>query len=207
MINAWGIRLTARARVSCGDIIFCLGDFAQYYADERIAIKKPFCTRTVCSIEASPRLNYYKTVPEAAFLLAQYGFLDRDSLGKVVEATTTDLDAREFVKDEIAIARLQSQGWNSCPLAELIRQDLEKADALFGYDAFWEAPQTDASRDLLFAKTTAEVPGPADVPLLVRRTAGASERAERAATFKSDRAQQSEKGTFQSPDPEQVAFA
>ena len=76
------------------------------HVDERIAIKQPFrrgegegggdpsSQRRAAAAAAawrSPRMNYYKTVPEAAFLLAQLGFLDRDSLRRVVDATNREI--------------------------------------------------------------------------------------------------------------------
>ena len=57
------------------------------HEDERIALKTP-----LEGLEApSPRLNYYKTVPEAAFMLAQYGFLTRESLQHVVYSTYCEM--------------------------------------------------------------------------------------------------------------------
>lgn len=64
--------------------------------DERIAIRRPFGSAIGASGEASDtwrsrRLCYYKTTPEAAFLLAQHGFLTRDALKKVVDATRREM--------------------------------------------------------------------------------------------------------------------
>ena len=59
------------------------------HEDARIVIKEPF---KACRVGWScPRVVYYKTVPEAAFVLAQLGFLGRDSLRYFVETTRREM--------------------------------------------------------------------------------------------------------------------
>ena len=161
---------------------------APLHSDERVAIRRPFDRADAWR---SPRFNYYKTVPEAAFLLAQHGFLGRAAVRRVAIATRREIEgdgARHFSQDEETLARLRGAGREPRPLKALIEHDLRKCDALVGADAFWECTgpgvrgdgveQLDEAR----AKATDEV-ALSDVSSSLRRSPAAQARVARLAAF------------------------
>ena len=160
---------------------------APQHLDARIAIRRPFRRSRAWE---SPRLNYYKTTPEAAFLLAQHGFLGRDALQRIVDATRREIVECPFIVDEQTVARLHDEGRDCCAYRELILKDAAKAEALVRHDAFWRgtsrpAHETGETTVPQRARSTEEIASPRDVRRAVgRRSQDASARAHRAATFR-----------------------
>ena len=149
------------------------------FEDERIAIRNPFRGKQHSDAWKSPRLHYYKTTPEAAFLLAQNGFLTRDSLRRIVDATCRETIDCPFQVDEATIARLRAQDRECCAYSELIRRDVAKCEQLLGCDRFWR----EASRKGV-VRCTEELAKPCRVPSMVCRSEEAARRAEKAAAFR-----------------------
>lgn len=114
------------------------------FTDKRVAIKAPFrCGRSADrDIWRSERVLFYKTVPEAAFLLAQHGFLSQGSLQEIVTAAQQELEGRDFRCDEAVLERLRKEGRTCCRYQKLVEDDLKKCKALIGCRSFWssEAP-------------------------------------------------------------------
>ena len=164
---------------------------APRHEDTRIAIKQPFdgCR----SGWQCPRVAYYKTTPEAAFLLAQLGFLSRSSLQYVVEVTRHEMGVLVIQRDEAALERLRRKGQNA-PLAydALVRDDLEKCEALLRNDAFWRDAPRRRRRATEVVTTPAKEKRPLstvqvsvrDASAVIRRSTRARERARRAESFR-----------------------
>ena len=151
------------------------------HEDARIAIARPFRR---CEGWRSPRVNYYKTVPEAAFMLAQLGFLRRPNLQYVVETTRREMDTIVVQRDEMALERLRRKGQEE-PLAydALVYSDLKKCEALLRSDKFWRPPPRMRDEGERRALATDEV-ALREVKSVVRRSAAAHERAKRSAGFR-----------------------
>jgi len=112
------------------------------FIDERIAIKRPFGTAAEeggSEAWRSPQLRFYQTVPEASYLLAQLGFLERAALRRVVEAARRECVGCQAVVDECTITRLEQEGRDSSSYEELIVRDMAACEALLACDSFWEA--------------------------------------------------------------------
>ena len=156
------------------------------HEDARIAIRHPFRHSDAWR---SPRLNYFKTTPEAAFLLAQHGFLTRASLRRIVDATRREMADCPFAPDQVTIARLARQRRDSCVYADLLVLDLAKCEALIGAERFWggagggDAGGGGAGGEAR-ALATEEVGSPRRVPARVRRSEEAHGRAQRAAAYR-----------------------
>ncbi len=154
------------------------------HVDERIAIKEPL--KHCRAGWRSARICYFKTVPEAAFQLAQHGFLEREALQFVVEASRREMGMLHVERDEVVLHRLRSLGRAALPYDELVRSDLEKCEAMLRHDACWacdEPVQGAAADGERRALATAEVEAAA-IGERVRRSPSAHERAQRAASFK-----------------------
>jgi len=159
------------------------------FSDERIIIQQPFSGELRRSDAwTSPRINFYKTIPEAAFMLAQYGFLDRDGLGRVIAAARRECVGCQWAVDTCTIERLKAEGRTSCIYEELVMLDIAKCEALIDCDGFWENEFSSSDLDGFAresALATEEISTPQGVAeLLMQRTAQASERARRAGAFR-----------------------
>jgi hypothetical protein len=113
------------------------GGRAPKFEDARIAVRNPF-RGDHRDAWRDPRLHFYKTYPEAAFLLAQQGFLGRRSLQRIVDATRRELDREDsFRRDERVLERLRRQGRASVEYRTLIEEDARKCEALIACERFW----------------------------------------------------------------------
>ena len=155
---------------------------APCHEDVRIAVKTPF--ESCRAGWRCPRVMYYKTVPEAAFMLAQLGFLRRPNLQYVVETTRREMDTIVVQRDEMALERLRRKGQEE-PLAydALVYSDLKKCEALLRSDKFWRPPPRMRDEGERRALATDEV-ALREVKSVVRRSAAAHERAKRSAGFR-----------------------
>ena len=163
------------------------------HVDPRIAVRRPFGRRPAdapCPVGRG-RVTYYKTVPEAAFVLAQHGFLGRDSLRFVVLATRREMSLLRVTRDEAVLGRLRRRGQRALSYDELVHEDLNKCEALLNTDRFWvdegggsDGGGGDGDAGVARAVAMAELPAAAKVPATVRMSRSARERARRAVLFK-----------------------
>ena len=156
--------------------------------DKRIAVRQPFqrrCEGKPCPVGCG-RVTYYKTVPEAALVLAQYGFLSRDSLRFVVLATRRELSMLQVSPDEATLGRLRRGGRRALSYDELVHDDLDKCEALLRTERFWQDVGGSGSKDAnqVRAMATAELTTAAQMPSKIRMSQSAKERARRAIQFK-----------------------
>ena len=113
-------------------------------------------------------------------MLAQHGFLTREALCRVVDATRREIIDCPFTRDEPTIARLAAQSRDDCAYGELICHDAAKCEKLIRCDRFWRGACPLGGKQCVLE----EIRRAAHVPGMVRRSAEAAARAKRAAAFR-----------------------
>jgi hypothetical protein len=138
------------------------------FEDPRIAVKSPFQNSKSGDHLSCERINYYKTVPEAAFLLAQHGFLTRDKLRRVVEASKADKETGLRKRSD------EKQGWlarrgvmrsfkgfgnvKGAGYGQTLDEDIDKCEELLTCDGFWAASASEGDDAVAAAASSTTTP-------------------------------------------------